>query len=70
MLIGDAAHPFLPYTGQGGNQAIEDAAVLAICLQLSGKKNVPLALRVAEKLRCVPFVYVHLRALGSNMPYL
>ena len=28
-LIGDAAHPVLPYLAQGGGMAIEDAAVLA-----------------------------------------
>jgi len=32
VLIGDAAHPILPYMGQGANLAIEDAAVLASLL--------------------------------------
>ncbi|MCP2261667.1 salicylate hydroxylase [Streptoalloteichus tenebrarius] len=31
-LLGDAAHPMLPHQGQGANQAIEDAVVLADCL--------------------------------------
>jgi salicylate hydroxylase len=31
-LIGDAAHPMLPFLAQGGAMAIEDAAVLARCL--------------------------------------
>ncbi len=31
-LIGDAAHPVLPYLAQGGALAIEDAAVLAVML--------------------------------------
>ena len=30
-LIGDAAHPMLPFLAQGGALAIEDAAVLAQC---------------------------------------
>ncbi|GME65424.1 FAD binding domain-containing protein [Neofusicoccum parvum] len=51
MLIGDAAHPFLPTSGQGAGQAIEDAAVLAIALELAGKENVRLALRATEKIR-------------------
>jgi salicylate hydroxylase len=31
-LIGDAAHPMLPYLAQGGALALEDALVLADCL--------------------------------------
>lgn len=31
-LLGDAAHPFLPHQGQGGGQAIEDAAALGALL--------------------------------------
>lgn len=31
-LLGDAAHPMLPYMAQGGSQSIEDALVLAGCL--------------------------------------
>jgi salicylate hydroxylase len=32
-LLGDAAHPMLPFMAQGACQAIEDAAVLASCLR-------------------------------------
>ena len=32
-LIGDAAHPMLPFLAQGAGMAIEDAAVLAHCLK-------------------------------------
>lgn len=53
ILIGDAAHPYPPISGQGGSQAIEDATVVAIALQLAGKDRVPLALRIAEKIRSV-----------------
>ncbi|TKA24489.1 hypothetical protein B0A50_06646 [Salinomyces thailandicus] len=50
-LIGDAAHPFLPTSIQGASQAMEDGACLAVCLQLAGRKDVPLALRAFEKMR-------------------
>jgi salicylate hydroxylase len=33
ILIGDAAHPMLPFFAQGANQAIEDAVTLAACLR-------------------------------------
>ncbi|HJL60402.1 MAG TPA: FAD-dependent monooxygenase [Pseudomonadales bacterium] len=32
-LLGDACHPTLPYMAQGAAMAIEDAAVLAICVE-------------------------------------
>ncbi|KAF7593826.1 hypothetical protein BBP40_010761 [Aspergillus hancockii] len=51
IIIGDAAHTALPPAGQGGSQAIEDAAVFSIALEMAGKQNVPLALSVTEKIR-------------------
>ncbi|KRE90279.1 2-polyprenyl-6-methoxyphenol hydroxylase [Paenibacillus sp. Soil766] len=47
-LLGDAAHPMLPNLGQGGAQAIEDAIVLARCLQHS---DIPSAISNYEKER-------------------
>ena len=35
-LLGDAAHPMLPFLGQGAGMAIEDAVVLARAFALSG----------------------------------
>ncbi|KAK4200895.1 hypothetical protein QBC40DRAFT_279067 [Triangularia verruculosa] len=50
-LIGDSAHPFLPTSIQGASQSIEDGVVLATCLELSGRQNIPRALKAYEKLR-------------------
>ena len=51
ILIGDAAHPYLPAAGQGAGQAIEDGATLAIALELAGKNDVRSALQIVEKIR-------------------
>jgi len=50
-LLGDAAHAMLPHQGQGANQAIEDAAVLAA--ELNGAADIPAALRRYEDRRRV-----------------
>ncbi len=36
LLIGDAAHPLLPFTSQGANAALEDAIMLADILKQTG----------------------------------
>ncbi|KAI1774425.1 FAD binding domain protein [Hypoxylon cercidicola] len=56
IQIGDAAHPFLPTSGSGATMGIENAYSLTTCLQLSGKWNAPLGVRVHNHLRfeCVP----------------
>ncbi|CAK7237852.1 hypothetical protein SEUCBS140593_010163 [Sporothrix eucalyptigena] len=51
VVIGDAAHAFLPTSGQGAAQAMEDAATVAICLEQAGKHDIPLALRTMQALR-------------------
>jgi salicylate hydroxylase len=50
-LIGDAAHPMLPYMAQGAVQSIEDAAVLAKCLELADAHDVSAALQRYEQTR-------------------
>jgi salicylate hydroxylase len=51
-LLGDAAHPMLPHLGQGVNQALEDAVVLATLLGASpNSADVPHALARYEELR-------------------
>ena len=49
-LLGDAAHPMLPFFAQGAGQAIEDAAALATFLA-GGSETVPEALLRYERLR-------------------
>ncbi|MCK1798564.1 FAD-dependent monooxygenase [Streptomyces sp. XM4193] len=44
-VLGDAAHPMLPFASQGANQAIEDAMALAACLVRSGSDAPAAALR-------------------------
>ncbi|KAL7940961.1 putative monooxygenase [Trichoderma barbatum] len=51
VQIGDAAHSFLPSSGNGATQGMEDAVSLAACLNIAGKENVPWATRVHNKLR-------------------
>jgi salicylate hydroxylase len=52
-LLGDAAHPTLPFLAQGANMAIEDAAVMARCLDdgLRRAGDLTAALRRFETLR-------------------
>lgn len=51
VLIGDAAHPFLPTSIQGASQAMEDGAVMAACLDVAGKDGVREATAVYERIR-------------------
>lgn len=50
-LMGDAAHPMLPYMAQGAVQSIEDAAVLAKCLEQADANDPGAALRRYELTR-------------------
>lgn len=51
LQIGDAAHPFLPTSGNGATQAIEDAVTIAECLKQGGKDNIPTAIKTHNLLR-------------------
>ncbi len=48
-LVGDAAHPVMPHTGQGAAQALEDAVALGLVLRGAG--SVENALRRYERVR-------------------
>jgi salicylate hydroxylase len=49
-ILGDAAHPMLPYLGQGACQAMEDGCVLAAALTAT-PDDVPRALHLYERAR-------------------
>jgi salicylate hydroxylase len=50
-LLGDAAHAMAPHHGQGANQSIEDAVVLAACLGDTGSGSLADATARYERLR-------------------
>jgi salicylate hydroxylase len=45
VLLGDAAHPAPPSAGQGAGMALEDAIMLAACVDRHGPEGLPAALR-------------------------
>jgi salicylate hydroxylase/6-hydroxynicotinate 3-monooxygenase len=50
-LLGDACHPMTPYMAQGAAMAMEDAAVLARCLEGVEREGVARAFRLFEATR-------------------
>lgn len=62
VLIGDAAHPTLPFLAQGANLALEDALILARCLDANSQGD---ALKQFEALRR-PRVSRAIRAANAN----
>jgi salicylate hydroxylase/6-hydroxynicotinate 3-monooxygenase len=48
VLLGDACHPMTPYMAQGAATSIEDAAVLARCLEATGGEDIEGAFRRYE----------------------
>ncbi|MGJ7491908.1 FAD-dependent monooxygenase [Variovorax sp. ZT4R33] len=61
-LLGDAAHPMLPYLAQGAGMAIEDAVALAASLQGASSDEVPAALRHYARARWQRNAQVQARA--------
>ncbi|GAA2625369.1 FAD-dependent monooxygenase [Streptomyces vastus] len=50
-VLGDAAHPMLPFMAQGANQAVEDAVELASLLADAHRDEIPELLTMYEKAR-------------------
>lgn len=53
VMIGDAAHAFLPSSANGAVQAAEDAVSIAECLRQGGKENISWSTQVHNTLRYV-----------------
>jgi salicylate hydroxylase len=66
-LLGDAAHAMLPFFAQGAAQAIEDAVVLARCLQGAEAESVPQALQRYESIRRPRTSQVQLMSRGREV---
>lgn len=49
VLVGDAAHPMRPHLGQGGCQGLEDAAILAHCVDTADDLTTAFALFTAVR---------------------
>jgi salicylate hydroxylase len=70
-LLGDAAHAMLPFAAQGAGMAIEDAAVLAKCLEGAGENpaSIAPALKRYERLRRARVARVQRTARRNGMIY-
>lgn len=66
-LLGDAAHPMLPYMAQGASQAIEDAWALAACLD--PKADVAEGLRAYDHARRARASRVQALSFGNSGIY-
>ncbi len=62
ILIGDAAHPMLPYMAQGAGASMEDAVVLARCLEGKDRDTVDAAFEACDLNRRARTTEIQLRA--------
>lgn len=65
-LLGDAAHPMLPFMAQGAGMAIEDAVVVARHLEGVSVEDLPAALRRYERTRIERTSQIQLGSRGNN----
>jgi salicylate hydroxylase len=76
VLLGDAAHPMLPWLGQGANSAIEDAMALATLIEGAPTTALTERLRLYQQLRqdrTARFQYgsrVHNRRRDMDNPFM
>jgi salicylate hydroxylase len=65
-LLGDAAHPMLPYLAQGAAQSIEDAAALAVSID---EQDVPATVHAYEARRREHTARIQRMAWDNNVVY-
>jgi salicylate hydroxylase len=65
-LLGDAAHPMLPFMAQGAGMAIEDAVVLGRCLEGVPMAQLPQAFERYEAARIERTARIQLGSRGNN----
>jgi 2-polyprenyl-6-methoxyphenol hydroxylase-like FAD-dependent oxidoreductase len=63
-LLGDAAHPMLPFLGQGACQALEDAQALGQALETTDSISTALRAYQAQRQRRVARIVVASRRIG------
>lgn len=66
-LLGDAAHPMLPFMGQGAAMAIEDGVVLARCISESDDIHAAFKRYELARLERTAFVQLESRAKGLRL---
>lgn len=66
-LLGDAAHPMLPFMAQGAGMAIEDAVVLGRAFELvENAEDIPAALQAYEMARKERTAAIQIGSRGNN----
>ena len=66
-LLGDAAHPMLPYMGQGASSAIEDGIVLARAFAAEAEPEKALALYAAARIPRASFLQAESNLGGDRL---
>ena len=66
VLMGDAAHPMMPFMAQGAGQAVEDAVVLARCLAEPSFASVEAALQAFQDSRLARTSQIQIGSRGNN----
>lgn len=67
ILLGDAAHPMMPWFGQGAASALEDAVILGRCLNSSTSMSEVLERFQRNRLERVSFIHRESQAGGERL---